>query len=39
MGTNGRGANGNGRAAAERRGAGGWDTVLEAERTLEPGSE
>ena len=32
MGANGRGANG--RAAAERRGTGGWDTVLEAERTL-----
>jgi glutamate dehydrogenase (NAD(P)+) len=39
MGENGRGANGNGRAAAERRGTGGWDTVLEAERALEPGSE
>jgi glutamate dehydrogenase (NAD(P)+) len=29
----------NGRAAAERRGTGGWETVLEAERMLEPGSE
>jgi glutamate dehydrogenase (NAD(P)+) len=29
----------NGRGAAERRGTGGWDSVLEAERTLEPGSE
>ena len=37
MGSNGRGANG--RAAAERRGTGGWESVLEAERTLEPGSE
>jgi glutamate dehydrogenase (NAD(P)+) len=37
MGENGRGAGG--RAAAERRGTGGWETVLEAERTLEPGSE
>ena len=25
--------------AAERRGTGGWDSVLDAERTLEPGSE
>jgi glutamate dehydrogenase (NAD(P)+) len=37
MGTNGRGANG--RSVAERRGTGGWESVLEAERTLEPGSE
>jgi glutamate dehydrogenase (NAD(P)+) len=37
MGANGRGSGG--RAAAERRGTGGWDTVLEAERALEPGSE
>ena len=29
----------NGRAAADRRGTGGWDSVLEAERTLQPGSE
>src|SRR5688572_4923022 len=29
----------NGRGAAERRGSGGWDTVLEAERTLAPGTE
>jgi glutamate dehydrogenase (NAD(P)+) len=29
----------NGRAATDRRGTGGWDTVLEAERTLSPGSE
>jgi glutamate dehydrogenase (NAD(P)+) len=37
MGANGRGANG--RATADRRGTGGWESVLEAERTLEPGSE
>ena len=29
----------NGRGAAERRGTGGWETVLEAERPLTPGSE
>jgi len=29
----------NGRAATDRRGSGGWETVLEAERTLEPGTE
>jgi hypothetical protein len=29
----------NGRGAAERRGTGGWDSVLEAERALSPGSE
>jgi glutamate dehydrogenase (NAD(P)+) len=29
----------NGRAATDRRGTGGWETVLEAERTLEPGTE
>ena len=29
----------NGRAAGDRRGTGGWESVLEAERTLEPGSE
>ncbi len=37
MGANGRGANGTG--VTERRGTGGWDSVLDAERTLEPGSE
>ena len=37
MGANGRGANG--REAAERRGTGGWETVLEAERPLSPGAE
>ena len=37
MAANGRGADG--REVADRRGTGGWDTVLEAERTLEPGSE
>ena len=29
----------NGRAATDRRGTGGWESVLEAERTLSPGSE
>ena len=29
----------NGRAATDRRGTGGWETVLEAERMLSPGSE
>src|SRR5687768_12327742 len=29
----------NGRGATERRGTGGWESVLEAERTLTPGSE
>src|SRR5215208_1808055 len=29
----------NGRGAAERRGTGGWESVLEAERALTPGSE
>jgi glutamate dehydrogenase (NAD(P)+) len=29
----------NGRGATDRRGTGGWDSVLEAERTLTPGSE
>ena len=37
MAVNGGGANG--RAAADRRGTGGWETVLEAERTLAPGTE
>ena len=37
MGANGRGVNG--RTTAERRGTGGWETVLEAERALSPGSE
>jgi glutamate dehydrogenase (NAD(P)+) len=39
MATNGRGANGNGSAATDRRGTGGWETVLEAERPLSPGGE
>jgi glutamate dehydrogenase (NAD(P)+) len=29
----------NGRAATDRRGTGGWESVLEAERTLTPGAE
>ena len=29
----------NGRAATDRRGTGGWESVLEVERTLEPGTE
>jgi glutamate dehydrogenase (NAD(P)+) len=37
MGVNGGGANG--RSATERRGTGGWESVLEAERALAPGSE
>ncbi len=37
MGSNGRGANSG--AATERRGTGGWETVLDAERPLSSGSE
>ena len=29
----------NGRGVEERRGTGGWDTILESERSLQPGSE
>jgi glutamate dehydrogenase (NAD(P)+) len=39
MGQNGRGTTEGARATAERRGTGGWDSVLDAERMLAPGSE